>query len=309
MAERRLRGRRARRAQRGPRARHRPRSTCVRLRRGEVPRRARASTCTASRPPRRAASSPAELEDACAAGVRCVLVIHGRGLHSESGPVLRDGVVELADGAAARGPGDGLRERAARATAAPAPATCCYGARGRVDILGRPMSSQLGTIFRITTFGESHGGGVGVRRGRLPAAARARGRGHPARPRPAPARPEPAHHAAPGSRPRRDPLGRVRGPDARQPDRAARAQRGRAARGLRGHEGRLPPLARRLHQRGEVRRPQLAGRRPRERARDDRPRRGRRRSRGSSSRAVANSRCSPGSGASTPSSRRSTRRA
>jgi DNA-nicking Smr family endonuclease len=34
-----------------------------------------------------------ELQDAFAAGVRCVLVIHGRGLHSDTGPVLRDGVV------------------------------------------------------------------------------------------------------------------------------------------------------------------------------------------------------------------------
>jgi DNA-nicking Smr family endonuclease len=36
----------------------------------------------------------AELADAHAAGERCVLVIHGRGLRSEGGPVLRDGVVE-----------------------------------------------------------------------------------------------------------------------------------------------------------------------------------------------------------------------
>ena len=38
----------------------------------------------------------------------------------------------------------------------------------------------------------------------------------------------------------------------------------------------VPALARRLHLRGEVRHPRLAGRRPRQRARDDRPRRGRR---------------------------------
>ncbi len=35
----------------------------------------------------------AELEDAFASDERCVLVIHGRGLHSDTGPVLRDGVV------------------------------------------------------------------------------------------------------------------------------------------------------------------------------------------------------------------------
>ena len=34
-----------------------------------------------------------ELHDAVLAGVRCVLVIHGRGLHSESGPVLQGGVL------------------------------------------------------------------------------------------------------------------------------------------------------------------------------------------------------------------------
>ena len=32
------------------------------------------------------------LREAASAGVRCALVIHGRGLHSESGPVLRDAV-------------------------------------------------------------------------------------------------------------------------------------------------------------------------------------------------------------------------
>jgi DNA-nicking Smr family endonuclease len=33
------------------------------------------------------------LREAAAAGVRCVLVVHGRGLHSEAGAVLKDGVV------------------------------------------------------------------------------------------------------------------------------------------------------------------------------------------------------------------------
>ncbi len=36
----------------------------------------------------------AELEEAHAAGQRCVLVVHGRGLHSEGAAVLKDGVVE-----------------------------------------------------------------------------------------------------------------------------------------------------------------------------------------------------------------------
>ena len=136
--------------------------------------------------------------------------------------------------------------------------------------------NSFGSSSASTTFGESHGGGVGVVVDGCPPRLPLDRRGDPARPRPPPARPEPAHHAAPGGRPRRDPLGRVRGPDARHADRDAGAQRGRAPGGLRGHEGRLPPVARRLHLRGEVRHPQLAGRRPRERARDDRPRRGRR---------------------------------
>jgi DNA-nicking Smr family endonuclease len=34
-----------------------------------------------------------ELREAFAEGERCALVVHGRGLHSEGGPVLRDGVV------------------------------------------------------------------------------------------------------------------------------------------------------------------------------------------------------------------------
>lgn len=36
----------------------------------------------------------AGLRDALAAGMRCVLVVHGRGLRSEAGPVLRDALPE-----------------------------------------------------------------------------------------------------------------------------------------------------------------------------------------------------------------------
>jgi DNA-nicking Smr family endonuclease len=39
-------------------------------------------------------SLAAALREAAAAGVRCVLVVHGRGLHSEAGAVLKDGVVD-----------------------------------------------------------------------------------------------------------------------------------------------------------------------------------------------------------------------
>ena len=64
----------------------------LRLRRGEwrVERRVDLHGLTAPEARRELAS---ELHDAALAGVRCVLVIHGRGLHSESGPVLRDGVL------------------------------------------------------------------------------------------------------------------------------------------------------------------------------------------------------------------------
>ena len=49
------------------------------------------------------------------------------------------------------------------------------------------MASTFGTLFRVTTFGESHGGGVGCGRRRLPPAARPHPRRPPARPRPSPA--------------------------------------------------------------------------------------------------------------------------
>jgi DNA-nicking Smr family endonuclease len=39
-------------------------------------------------------SLAASLREAAEAGVRCVLVVHGRGLHSEGGAVLKDGVVD-----------------------------------------------------------------------------------------------------------------------------------------------------------------------------------------------------------------------
>ena len=64
----------------------------LRLRRGEWPseRRVDLHGLSASEARRELVS---EVQDAAAAGERCVLVIHGRGLHSESGPVLRDGVL------------------------------------------------------------------------------------------------------------------------------------------------------------------------------------------------------------------------
>ena len=60
------------------------------------------------------------------------------------------------------------------------------------------MSSQFGHAFRISTWGESHGGGVGVVIDGCPPRARAERGGHPARPRSAPPGPERDRHAARG---------------------------------------------------------------------------------------------------------------
>ena len=141
--------------------------------------------------------------------------------------------------------------------------------------LHRSMGSVFGQAFRIATFGESHGGGVGVVVDGCPPRLAIDVAEIQARPRPPASRAERADDAAPGGGPGRDPLGRLRRHDPRHPDRAARPQPGRAPERLRGHARPLPAVARGLHDRGEVRDPQLAGRRPRERARDDRPRRGR----------------------------------
>jgi DNA-nicking Smr family endonuclease len=68
------------------------RAHLLRLRRGEVrvERRVDLHGLSAGEARRELA---AEVEDAFVAGERCLLVIHGRGLRSESGPVLKDGVV------------------------------------------------------------------------------------------------------------------------------------------------------------------------------------------------------------------------
>ena len=58
------------------------------------------------------------------------------------------------------------------------------------------MSSQYGQLFRISTWGESHGGGVGVVIDGCPPRIRTQRGRHPARPRPAPAGAERDRHAA-----------------------------------------------------------------------------------------------------------------
>ena len=136
------------------------------------------------------------------------------------------------------------------------------------------MSSQFGQLFRISTWGESHGGGVGVVIDGCPPLLRIREARYPARSRPAPARAERNRHAARGGGPVRDSLGRVRGKNDWYSHRNPRAQQGCAARGLQGNGDGIPPLARGFHLPGEIRHPQLAGRGTRFRPRNHRPCRG-----------------------------------
>ena len=154
--------------------------------------------------------------------------------------------------------------------------------------------NSFGTLFRITTFGESHGPGVGVVVDGCPPRLPLDRRGDPARARSPAARAERDHHPAARGRRGRDPVGRARGPDAGHADRDAGPQPGPARRRLRRDADQVPPVARRLHLRGEVRHPRLAGRRPRERARDDRARRGRRGRAQGAGRRWRRSRSSPG---------------
>ena len=131
-----------------------------------------------------------------------------------------------------------------------------------------------GKQFR-SSFPHHHVGGVARRRrgrgrGRLSAAAGVVARGHPGGAGPAAAGAEPHHHAAPGRRRVRNPLRRFRGADARHLDPHPGAQHGRQAAALRAVPARLPALARRLRLRRQVRHPQLAGRRPGQRAGDHR---------------------------------------
>jgi len=69
------------------------RAHLARLRRGavEIERRVDLHGLTANEARRELVD---ELRDAFASGERGLLVVHGRGLHSESGPVLREGFVE-----------------------------------------------------------------------------------------------------------------------------------------------------------------------------------------------------------------------
>ena len=87
------------------------------------------------------------------------------------------------------------------------------------------MASNFGQLFRITTFGESHGGGVGVVVDGCPPRLEL-SRRDPARPRPAPPGAEQADHAARRAGPCGDPFGALRGQDPRYPDRDRGQQQG-----------------------------------------------------------------------------------
>ena len=141
------------------------------------------------------------------------------------------------------------------------------------------MGSSSGELFRVTTFGESHGGGVGVVVDGCP----------PRLDLPVEVIQADLDRRRPGQSPTRHPTGRGRSGrdplrDRRRrhpghPHRDARPQRRSAIRRLRPPPRRLPAVPRRLHLRREVRRPCGGGRRPGLGARDDRAGRRRRRRR------------------------------
>ena len=139
------------------------------------------------------------------------------------------------------------------------------------------MFNSFGHLFRVTTWGESHGPALGcVVDGCPPGIAAGRGR-HPALARRPPPRPAPLHHPAPGARPGRDPVRHLRGPHHRHADLAPDPQHRPAVEGLCRDRGEVPPRPRRHHLPPEIRPARHTRRRPLLGPRDRRPRRRRRR--------------------------------
>ena len=144
--------------------------------------------------------------------------------------------------------------------------------------------NTFGHLFRVTTWGESHGPALGCVVDGCPPGIALPARRHPGRTRPAPPGPVAVHHAAPGGRRGRDPFGRA-------------CRRGRR-RNLVDHrhadldaDRATPTSARRIiprsatsyrpghadyHLRSEIRHPRLSRRRPLVGARDGGARGGRR---------------------------------
>ena len=148
------------------------------------------------------------------------------------------------------------------------------------------MASTFGHLFRITTWGESHGGGVGVVvDGCPPRLKLTEADIQPDLDRRRPGQSQ-NRLAAQGIRHGANPFRHVRRQNARHADLPVGQKRGRPARSLRGNEDEVPPFARGLHLLRQIRHPQLAGRRPRQRARNGRTRRRRRDCEKNSARAV-----------------------
>ncbi len=134
--------------------------------------------------------------------------------------------------------------------------------------------NTFGHLFRVTTFGESHGPAIGcVVDGCPPRIALSESR-HPALSRPPPSRPVALHDAAPGTRCRQNPFRRVRRRGKRRAshDRHADCARHRECRPalerLFRHQGQISPRPRRLYLRRQIRLARLSRRRPPVGARD-----------------------------------------
>ena len=136
--------------------------------------------------------------------------------------------------------------------------------------------NTFGSLFRITTFGESHGPGIGVVIDGCPAGlavAEEQIQAALDRRRPGPVGPD---DAPLGGRPGGGAVGYFPGRNHRHAHQPLHPQPGPAQPRLLAHRARLPPLPRRLHLRPEVRPARLPGRGPQLGPRNGRPR-GRRR--------------------------------
>ncbi len=128
--------------------------------------------------------------------------------------------------------------------------------------------NTFGTLFRFTTWGESHGPAIGVVVDGVPPRLPLAESRHPAMARQAAARPVALHDAAPRAGRGKDPVRRVRGADDRHADPADDRECRPALEGLRQHRRPFPAGPRRLCLLEEIRHPRLSRRRPRFGARD-----------------------------------------
>ena len=142
-----------------------------------------------------------------------------------------------------------------------------------------PMSfNSFGHLFRVTTWGESHGPALGATVDGCPPGIALTEAHDPALDGRAQARPEQIHHPAARAGRGRDPLGGLRRRDHRHADPADDPQCRPALEGLRRDRRELPARPCRHHLLAEIRRARLSRRRPLLGARNRRP--GRRRRRG-----------------------------